>query len=387
MATPLTEASGDDLPVYLDCAATTPIDPRVLETVYHYMAVDFGNAGSHNHIYGSRAAKAVENARESIAAVAGARPDEVYFTSGATESNNLAILGLADAAREAGKRHIVTTAIEHKAVLEPVARLEQQGFEVTYVQPTEGGWVRAEDVVDAVRDDTYLVSVMHVNNETGVIQPLAAVADGLADHSAYFHTDASQGFAKELEELVPRIDLISASGHKLYAPKGIGALIARRRRFKRPPLHPLTVGGGQERGLRSGTLPVHLCAGFGKACELISQEHAQWSAQCRAIESHLWEALQPLSPTINGDSERRLPCTINLSFGGIDSDAVILSLKETASISNGSACTTAGTAPSHVLRAMQLEQDRILSATRWSWCHLTPFLPHNSLTSSIRQLH
>ena len=386
MATPLTDASEDDLPVYLDCAATTPIDPRVLETVYHYMAVDFGNAGSHHHIYGSRAAKAVENAREAIAAVAGANADEVYFTSGATESNNIAILGLADAACEAGKRHIVTTAIEHKAILEPVARLKQQGFEVTYVEPTEGGWVRAQDVIDAVREDTYLVSVMHVNNETGVIQPLAAIADGIAAHPAYFHTDASQGFGKETEELTPRIDLLSVSAHKLYGPKGIGAMIARRRRFARPPITPLIVGGGQERGLRSGTLPVHLCAGLGRACELMQSEHQSWREQCEATYGILASVLTSFTSAINGDPARSLPCILNCSFDDIDSEATMLGLKDTVSISNGSACTTAGSTPSHVLDAMGYDEQRIHSATRWSWSHLTPSIPSSAIHSALHQL-
>jgi len=375
-----------DLPVYLDCAATTPLDPRVLEVVYHYLATDFGNAASHTHVYGTRANKAVEQAREAIAAVAEAKPDEVYFTSGATEANNLAIQGLAQAAREADRTHIVSTAIEHKAVLEPLERLARQGFEVTFVAPTEGGWVRAEDVLSAVRDDTFLLSVMHVNNETGIIQSLRAIADGLGDHPAYFHTDASQGFGKETEELNERIDLISASAHKLYGPKGVGALIARRRRFKRPPLSPLSVGGGQERGMRSGTLPVHLCAGFGKSCEIMSNERGAWSNRCAELERTLREALQPFEPQVNGDPERKLPCILNVSFGALDSEAVMVGLKDAAAISNGSACTTAGTDPSHVLESMGLDTLRIQAATRWSWSHLTPEIPSSAIEHALRRM-
>lgn len=375
-----------ELPVYLDCAATTPVDPRVLDTVYHYLARDFGNAASHTHVYGSRAAKAVEHAREAIAAVAGAKADEVYFTSGATESNNLAIGGLAEAARKANRTHIVSTAIEHKAVLEPLERLEKQGFEVTYIVPTDGGLVRATDVLAAVREDTFLVSVMHVNNETGVIQPLGAIAEGLFDHPAYLHTDASQGFGKETAELVPRIDFISASAHKLYGPKGIGTLIVRRRHFRRPPLSPLLVGGGQERGIRSGTLPVHLCAGFGRACEIMLAERPAWEHRCSEFEATLRATLAPFQPQINGDPNRKLPCILNLSFRALDSEAVILALKGDVALSNGSACTTAGSEPSHVLESMALDAQRIQSAIRWSWCHMTPDIPHAAIASALHRL-
>lgn len=384
MATMPEEAT--ELPVYLDCAATTPLDPRVLETVYHYLAIDFGNAASHTHIYGSRAKKAVGQAREAIAAVAGAKPNEVYFTSGATEANNLAIQGLAEAARQADRTHIVSTAIEHKAVLEPLERLAGQGFEVTYVAPTEGGWVRAEDVVNAVRDDTYLVSVMHVNNETGVIQPLRAIADALGDHPAYLHTDASQGFGKETQELTPRVDLISASAHKLYGPKGVGALIARRRQFKRLPIKPLLVGGGQEQGLRSGTLPVHLCVGFGKACEIMIDEGPAWARRCRELEAILHATLEPFEPQINGDQNRKVPCILNVSFGALDSEAVMVALKDAAAVSNGSACTTAGSDPSHVLESMGLEALRLQAATRWSWSHLTPTIPSHEIANALRRI-
>ena len=386
MASPLTEASTDDLPVYLDCAATTPVDPRVLETVYHYMAVDYGNAGSHTHVYGTRANRAVENAREAIAAIADARPDEVYFTSGATESNNLAILGLAKAAEEAKKRHIVTTTIEHKAVLEPMQYLERQGFEVTYIMPAESGEVSATDVLAAVRDDTYLVSVMHVNNETGVIQPLAEIAAGLKDHPAYLHTDASQGFAKEYTEITSRIDLISASAHKIYGPKGVGCLITRRRRFKRPPIKPLILGGNQERGLRSGTLPVSACAGFGRACEVLYTDHTAWLQQCTEVGQHLEKLFLSLDAQFNGDRHRKIPCILNISLRDIDSDALILSLRDQIAISNGSACTSTGTAPRHVLESMRLSPSRIQSATRWSWCHLTPLPPLTPLHNSISSL-
>jgi cysteine desulfurase len=233
------------------------------------MVEEFGNAGSRTHEYGSRARKAVDTAREQVAAVVEAKPDEVIFTSGATESNNLAILGLAPFGEREGRRHILSTMIEHKAVLEPLAHLEKRGFEVELVRPTRGGWVEADDVLSRVRDDTLLVSVMHVNNETGVIQPIDEVAAGLEGRSAYFHVDAAQGYSKELQKLKhKRIDMISVSGHKIYAPKGVGALITRRRNRLRPPLEPLMFGGGQERGLRPGTVAVPLVVGLGVAAQV-----------------------------------------------------------------------------------------------------------------------
>jgi len=372
-------------PVYLDCNATTPIDPRVAEVVGHYMAVEFGNAGSTSHEYGLRAKQAVERARDAVAAVVGASRDEVIFTSGATESNNLAILGLAPHGEKAGRRHIVSTQIEHKAVLEPLGHLAERGFEVTLVPPNHGGWVEPNAVRTAIRPDTLMVSVMHVNNETGVIQPLDEIAGVLGDHPAYFHTDAAQGFGKELRLLRnPRIDLISVSGHKLYAPKGVGALITRRREFKRPPLKPLMYGGGQEHGLRPGTLPVHLIAGLGKAAELAFAEHESRAKVCRRLNQQLMAALADLHPTINGDPGRTLPHVVNLSFPGLDSDAVMVALKDSAALSNGSACTSHSYEPSHVLRAMELDDDRISSALRWSWCHMIEDAPWECIVDEIR---
>ncbi len=246
--------------VYLDCAATTPIDPRVREVVLRYLDEDFGNAGSRTHDYGQRARRAVEQARQQVAAVADASRGDVIFTSGATESNNLAILGVAAAGPADGRRHVVTTAIEHHAVLEPVRELERRGFEVTIVQPEAGGWIDAQAMRAAIRPDTLLVSMMHVNNETGVIQPIAELASLVErdDLACALHVDAAQGFGKDLAPLRhQRIDFISISGHKIGAPKGVGSLVARRRnRADRPALAPLAFGGGQELGLRPGTLPV-----------------------------------------------------------------------------------------------------------------------------------
>jgi cysteine desulfurase len=362
-----------DAPAYLDCAATSPIDPRVAEQVMRYLTVEFGNAGSRTHEYGSRAKAASERAREHIAAVVNARPEEVVFTSGATESNNLALLGLAEFGRATGRMHIVSSQIEHKAVLEPLEALAKQGLDIDLLAPTPGGWVHPDAVVDALRDDTLLVSVMHVNNETGVRQPLLEIAEALGDHPAYLHVDAAQGFGKELAPLrCPRLDLISVSGHKLYAPKGVGALIVRRRGRERPPLTPLLYGGGQERGLRPGTLPVHLVVGLGVAAELAVTEDRDRAEATSAFRQQLLDALAPLTPKLNGDQDRVVPHIVNLSFPGLDAEAVMLALKTLVAISNGSACTSHRYEPSHVLHAMALPEERIRGAVRLSWSHLTP---------------
>lgn len=357
---------------YLDFAATTPVDPRVADVVMHYMAVDFGNAGSRTHEYGSRAKKAVDLARELVADVVKARPDEVIFTSGATEANNLAILGLTQYGLESGRKHIISTQIEHKAVLEPLAEMERRGFEVTLLPPNLGGWVEPELLSDALRDDTLLVSIMHVNNELGVIQPVEDVAALLANHPAYLHTDAAQGFAKDFEPLVhPRVDLISCSAHKVFGPKGVGALVARRRRRERVPLTPLIFGGGQERGLRPGTSPVPLVAGFGEAVRLALAERTPRAAHCGALDKELSTALQKQHAILLGDPARRLGNIAAYHLGELDSEAAILRLRHLAAVSNGSACTSTEIAPSHVLQAMY-PSCAPPGVVRFSWSHLTP---------------
>lgn len=374
-------------PIYLDCAATTPLEPEVADVVMHFMLEDFGNAGSRTHVFGTSARSAVEQARAEVASLAAAAPDEVVFTSGATESNNLAILGLAEFGRKEGRRHIVSTQIEHKCVLDPLAHLEGQGFEVTLVAPSRDGVVSAASVIKAVREDTLLVSVMSANNETGVLQPIGEIAEGLADHSCYFHTDAAQSFGKVSNGIsCKRVDLISVSGHKLYAPKGVGALIARRRRFRRPPLQPLIYGGGQERGLRSGTLPVALIAGLGTAVRLALANGAQRTAANIGRKKAAIEALSACGAIINGAAAESLPTTLNLSFPGLDSEAVILALKAEVAISNGSACTSSNYAPSHVLKAMKLPMDQIEGAVRISWCHLTPTVDWTRVCKTLLQL-
>ena len=355
-------------PIYLDHAATTPVDPRVAAVVMHHMVEEFGNAGSRTHEYGTRSARAVEHARAQVAAVVDVDPAEVIFTSGATESDNLAILGLAQHGLASGRRHIVSTAIEHKAVLEPLEHLAERGFEIELVRPEPSGAVDPEQVLSSVRADTLLVLVMHVNNETGIQQPVEAIGDGLEDPGVYFHSDAAQGFGKVFEPLRhPRLDMVSVSGHKIYAPKGIGALVTRRRDRKRPPLTPLLMGGGQERGLRPGTLPVHLAAGLGLASELAASEATSRRDHAEEMRVRVLEAITAVGAQVNGDPARSVPNIINTSIPDLDSEAVILALRDLVSISNGSACTSATYEPSHVLTAMGLSDSRRRGAIRLSW--------------------
>jgi cysteine desulfurase len=371
---------------YFDCAATAPIDPEAREALLRFTDLEYGNAGSRTHEFGAQAKRAVQTARGQVAALAEARADEVIFTSGATEANNLAILGLRAHGIAANRRHIVTTAIEHKAVIEPVHALAAEGFEATFVKPDADGRVSAEAVLAAVRPDTLLVSVMHANNETGALQPIDKIAAGLTDTDTFLHVDAAQSFGKETSPLADRhIHMISVSGHKLYAPKGIGALIVRRGQTK-VPLTPLVYGGGQERGLRPGTLPVAMIAAFGAACTAAGRDAAQRRARCIEIRDHLLDVFRPLGAEINGSLEHGLVSTVNLSFPRLDSEAVMLVLKDQMALSNGSACTSASYDPSHVLVAMGLTADRIDGALRFSWCHMTQEPDWNAVTAAIRGL-
>jgi cysteine desulfurase len=375
------------MPIYLDYSATTPLAPEVRDALLHHFDVEFGNAGSRTHEYGARAKKAVQDARRSVAALAGADSSEVIFTSGATEANNIAILGLADFGRRTGRRKLVTTAIEHKAVLEPMEALAAEGFELTVVGVDGSGRVSPGAVLDAVRDDTLLVSVMHANNETGVLQPISEVANALANHPAYFHVDAVQGFGKELAgPRHPRIDLLSMSAHKLFGPKGVGALIARRRGHERPPLKPLMFGGGQERGLRPGTLAVPLIAALGVAAEIAVRDQAGRRATCLAVKEQALAAFEPLEPTIIGDLANTLPHVLTVAFPGVDSEALMLALKDVIAISNGSACTSASYQPSHVLTSMGLEAAVVEGAVRISWSHVSPPVPWSEVAARIADL-
>lgn len=344
-----------------------------MEIMKRYLEDDFGNEGSRTHEYGAHAKQAVQKARDEIGKIVGATRDEVIFTSGATEANNLAILGLAAHGEATGRKHIISTQIEHKAVLEPLEELERRGFEITLLSPNREGWVSSEQVKEALRPDTLLVSVMHANNETGVIQPIEEIAEALKGHEAFLHVDAAQTYGKVLEALKnPRVELISVSGHKIFGPKGIGALIMRRRGYERPPIKPLAYGGGQERGLRPGTLPVHLVAGFGMAAALAKRDHDKRLKAVTAFRAELLKGIAQLEPAIHGDQQKMLPSVLNLSIPGVNSEAVMVGIKDLIAISNGSACTSASYTLSHVLQSMGLPEDEILTALRISWCHLTP---------------
>jgi cysteine desulfurase len=376
-----------NMAVYLDCNATTPVDPEVELEFLHFVREEFGNAGSRTHEFGVRAKQAVQKARDQVAAVVKCQREEVIFTSGATESNNLALLGLREQGEKTRRRHIIATAIEHKAVLEPLEHLERQGFEITLVSPEADGAVVAEKIAGALRPDTLLVSVMHVNNETGVIQPIENIAMALAKHEAFFHVDAAQGFGKRIAELQnQRIDFISISGHKVYAPKGIGALIVRRRGYERPPLTPLVFGGGQERGLRPGTLPVALIVALGKAAELALRDAEKRNTRCTAFKNEAVAAFTDIGGVLTGDPAKTVTTTLNVAIPGLDSEAVMLALKDVVAISNGSACTSQNYTVSHVLTAMGLSEDHVKGALRLSWCHLTPKVDWDAVVSAIKTM-
>jgi len=356
-------------PLYLDYNATTPMDPRVLAAMTPWFLTP-SNAGSRTHSYGQKAKEAVENARRNIADLLNAPPEEVFFTSGATESNNLAILGLADYGERAGRRHILSTAIEHKAVLEPLDHLRELGFEVELAPVTPGGYVEPETIRQRLRPDTLLVSVMHANNETGILQPVHEIGDLVRGSETLFHTDAAQTFGKEVPALKAlKADLVSISGHKIYGPQGIGALLVRRRGAQKRAVQPLLFGGGQERALRPGTVPVALAVGLGEAARLAGLEWEARRTTALAIREQLLRDLAAVEHQINGDPARSLPHVVNVSFPGLDSEAFMMATRDTIAISNGSACTSTSYKPSHVLQAMGLSQDRIDNAIRLSWSH------------------
>lgn len=370
---------------YLDFNATTPVLPEVADLVYKLMVEEYGNAGSRTHIFGNKAKNYVDVARRQVAQVVDADKSEVIFTSGATESNNIAILGLKEHAELSNKKHIITTSIEHKAVLEPIEHLEKIGFDVTFVSPDASGKIDPTDVQSALRPDTVLVSVMHVNNETGCIQPIEKICEKLKSHDAFLHVDAAQSFGKLSEELKNnRIDLISASGHKLYAPKGVGALIMRKRGFLKPPLKPYMFGGGQEKGLRPGTLPVQLVAGFGLACQVAEENAVKWQAHSRSLKLQVAELVSDLGGHVIG--ENTSPFVVNFYIPGINSEAAMVMLKDVVAISNGSACTSSNYTASHVLKAMRLPEEALLGSLRVSWSHMTHDLPLKHMQEALRKL-
>jgi cysteine desulfurase len=374
-------------PVYLDYNATTPLDPRVFEAMVPYFLEEVGNAGSRTHVFGQRAREAAEQARKHVAVLLDAKPEEIIFTSGATESNNIALLGLARHGSETGRKHILATAIEHKAVLEPLSRLGELGFEVELVPVSGGGYVEPDAVRARLRRDTLVVSVMHANNETGVLQPVVEIGEMLAETDTLFHTDAAQTYGKEVEALRRvRCNLLSISAHKVYGPKGIGALYVRRCGGQRCALTPLGLGGGQEMGLRPGTLPVPLVVGLGKAAEVARREFHERGVAARQLRAQFLRGLDRIDHRINGDVTRAQPHIVNASFPGVDSEALMLALRSEIAISNGAACTSSGHSTSHVLRSMGLPEHRIVSAVRFSWGPGVLEIPLGALLEAVSSL-
>jgi cysteine desulfurase len=354
-----------NLPIYLDNNATTRTDPRVVQAMLPYFTEEYGNAASKTHEFGHKAAEAVEQARGEVAALIGASPREIIFTSGATESDNLALKGAAALLRPQGN-HIITAQTEHKAVLDTCKRLQQNGFAVTYLPVDRFGHIDVAQLADALTEKTILVSLMTANNEIGTLHPLAKIGKLCKERGVLFHTDAAQAVGKvTLDVEALGIDLLSLSGHKLYGPKGIGVLYVRRR-DPHVRLEPQIDGGGHERGLRSGTLPVPLVVGLGRACVLGQEEMPQEAERLRALRdrlaSGLLESLEGV--TLNGHPDQRLPNTVNLSFAHVQSEALLMALRSVAA-SSGSACTSANVEPSHVLRAIGLPDDLARGSVRF----------------------
>ncbi len=353
-------------PIYLDYSATTPVDPRVAEKMCRYLTPDgeFGNPASRSHAYGWHAEEAVEDARAQVAALIGAEAKEIVWTSGATESNNLALKGAAHFYSKKGK-HIVTCKTEHKAVLDTCRHLEREGFAVTYLDPEASGLVDLGKLEAALRPDTILVSLMHVNNEIGVIQDIAAVGGLTRARGILFHSDAAQSAGKvPIDVNAMNVDLLSLSAHKIYGPKGIGALYVRRK--PRVRLEAQMHGGGHERGMRSGTLPTHQCAGMGEAFHIARSEMAAESARICALRDRLWRGLQDLEEVyVNGDLARRAAGNLNVSFNFVEGESLIMALKDLA-VSSGSACTSASLEPSYVLRALGRNDELAHSSIRFT---------------------
>lgn len=356
--------------IYLDYNASTPVHRDVIKVMNDVYLNHYGNPDSRTHEFGINAQAIVEQAREKVANLLHVHKNEIVFTSGATESNNIAIQGLYDYAIKTGKNHIITTGIEHKSVLEPVRALEKKGFIIDFINPGLGGRIEAHKVLEKVNAHTLLVSVMHVNNETGIVQPIEEIGDALSNQDVFFHIDAAQSCGKLVEELQSaKYDLLSVCAHKMYGPQGIGALVMRYTNYKRPPVQPLVLGGGHEGGIRAGTLPVALIAGFGKACELAQLHYRSNITLYKKTQQKILDELQNSGVTyiLNGDSEYRVPTTLNVSFPGVDSEALMLAAKRYCAVSNGSACTSHDYAPSHVLAAMGLPVAQIESSIRISW--------------------
>ncbi|MBE0599693.1 MAG: IscS subfamily cysteine desulfurase [Burkholderiaceae bacterium] len=370
------------LPIYLDNAATTPVDPRVVGKMVPYLNVEFGNPASRSHSYGWTAEHAVEEARGHVAALLNCDPREIVWTSGATESSNLAIKGAAHFYRERGQ-HLITVRTEHKATLDTMRELERQGFEVTYLEVQENGLIDPVAFEAALRPDTILVSMMMVNNEIGVIQDVARFGELLRSRGIIFHVDAAQATGKMPIDLqVLKIDLMSVSAHKTYGPKGVGALYVRRK--PRVRIEAQIHGGGHERGMRSGTLPTHQIVGMGEAYRLAREEMATENERIRMLRDRLWNGLSEMEEVyLNGDVEQRIPHNLNVSFNYVEGESLIMAIKDIA-VSSGSACTSASLEPSYVLRALGRSDELAHSSIRFS---LGRFTTEEEIDFAIATLH
>ncbi len=363
---------------YLDYNATTPVDPRVIDVMMDVYINHTGNAGSRTHFEGDSCRRIVEQARKEVAHLADINPDNVIFTSGATESDNLAVGGLAEYGLKTGRTHVLVSCIEHKAVLNVAKSLEERGFIIEYVPVMANGVVSVDEVLGRIRDNTLVVSIMHVNNETGVIQPVREIGDAIRrDYpEVYFHIDAAQSFGKLVDEVKSlAYDMLSVSAHKMYGPQGIGALLLRTKDYTRPPIAPLLFGGEQEMGLRSGTLPVALIAGFGKACALCENGWQEDQIVEQRVLAGIFEALEAsgISYKVNGSSDHRVPNCLNISFEDVSSEALMIASRHSVSVSNGSACTSDSYEPSYVLMSMNVGRARAKSAVRLSWGRFTDY--------------
>jgi cysteine desulfurase len=356
-------------PIYMDYSATTPVDPRVADKMIPFLREQFGNAASRSHMYGWTAEQAVEQAREYVAALVNADPREIVWTSGATEGNNLALKGAAHFYKTKGK-HIITVKTEHKAVLDTVRELERQGFEATYLQPQDNGLITVEQLAEAIRPDTILVSVMLVNNEIGVIQPIDEIGELCRKKGIIFHCDAAQATGKvhiDLEK--SKVDLMTFTAHKTYGPKGIGALYVRRK--PRVRIEAQMHGGGHERGLRSGTLPTHQIVGMGEAFRIAKEEMDSEMVRIKALRDRLAKGLQEMEEVyINGDMAHRVPHNLNVSFNYVEGESLIMAIKDIA-VSSGSACTSASLEPSYVLRALGRSDELAHSSIRFTFGRFT----------------
>ncbi|AEO62290.1 026ad3a7-da1e-4718-a8a7-7735cff045e6 [Thermothielavioides terrestris] len=372
-------------PIYLDMQATTPVDPRVLDAMLPYLTGVFGNPHSRTHAYGWESEHAVEQAREHIAKLIGADPKEIIFTSGATESNNMSIKGVARFFGRSGKKkHIITSQTEHKCVLDSCRHLQDEGFEVTYLPVSSKGLINLEELKAAIRPDTALVSIMAVNNEIGVIQPIAEIGKICRENKVFFHTDAAQAVGKiPLDVNAMNVDLMSISSHKIYGPKGIGACYVRRR--PRVRLEPIISGGGQERGLRSGTLAPALVVGFGEACRIAKEELEYDSKRIKALSDRLLKGLLSMEHTNqNGDPEHFYPGCVNVSFAYVEGESLLMALKDVA-LSSGSACTSASLEPSYVLRALGNSDENAHSSIRFGIGRFTTEAEIDYVLKAVRE--